>query len=115
MRVIKFNNDKTSTISYHKKESFKPNYLVNPNHIFLAKGYTTILITDKSPETINPLDFESKYPLEMFETAINTKIIKDTFETIKTKGIDLALLIAGGSLLANLVIIYLLLQSLGII
>lgn len=88
LRVIKFNSDKSSTISYHLSNKFKPNFLINPDHIFIYKGYRTIIITDKSAETINPLDFTSKFNASEFQTAIESKLISDTFRTLKPKIFD---------------------------
>ena len=56
----------------------------------MSGGYQTVLITETSGETINPLDFESKYPAEKFKTAIESKIIKDTFSTLKKSKYDLS-------------------------
>lgn len=115
MRVITFYSDKTSKITYHKKDNFKPDYLVNPDHIFLSNGFTTIVTSDTAPETINPLDFKSRYPKKMFETAINTKIIKDTFSTMKKRGLDLVLIFSGATLLVVVIILYLMIKQMGII
>ncbi len=115
MRVITFYSDKTSKITYHKKDTFKPDYLVNPDHIFLSNGFTTIVTSDNAPETINPLDFESQYPKEKFETAINTKIIKDTFSTMKKRGLDLVLIFSGITTLVVVIILYLMIKQMGVI
>ena len=85
IRVVKFNSDKSSTVSYYKNEDFKPSYLIDPNHVFFANGFRSILITDNSAQTINPLDFESKYPVERFKSAIESKLISETFNTLKKK------------------------------
>lgn len=117
IRVITFNHDKSSTIKYYKKESFNKNknLLINPDHIFLAKGYTTIVLHDKSAETINPLDFESKYDADMFQSAINTKIIHDTFNTLKAKKFELTQILLIAIAICNVVMLYFLLQLAGLI
>lgn len=115
LRVIKFNSDKSSTITYHLSSKFKPNFLVNPDHIFNYKGYRTIVITDKSAETINPLDFESKFNREDFQTAIESKLIKDTFSTLKSNTIDKTTVMLLLNIILHIVVIYLLLKGQGAI
>ena len=114
IRVIKFNSDKSSTITYYQRATFKPKYLVNPDHIFIANGYTTIIITDKAQETINPLDFKSQYDAEQFKIAINNKIIADTFSTLKTNKFDLTQIILFASVALNIIILYFTLKSNGV-
>lgn len=115
LRVIKFNSDKSTTISYHQSSKFRPNFLVNPNHIFNYKGYRTIVITDKSAETINPLDFTSKFNASDFQTAIESKLIKDTFTTLKPNTFDKTMFMLLIILILNIAVIYLLLKSQGMI
>ncbi len=102
LRVIKFNTDKSSTITYHLSSKFKPNFLINPDHIFLYNGYRTVVITDKSAETINPLDFESK-------------LIKDTFSTLKHNIFDTPTILLIINIVITLVVLYFLLKSQGVI
>ena len=115
LRVIKFNSDKSSTVTYHLSSKFKPNFLINPDHIFDYKGYRTIVITDKSAETINPLDFESKFNHEDFQTAIESKLIKDTFSTLKSNTIDKTTVMLLLNIILHIVVIYLLLKWQGMI
>lgn len=115
LRVIKFNSDKSSTITYHLSSKFKPNFLINPDHIFNYKGYRTIVITDKSAETINPLDFESKFNPTDFQTAIESKLIKDTFSTLKSNTIDKTTVLLLLNIILHIVVIYLLLKGQGMI
>ena len=91
------------------------NAKINDKHVFNHNGYTTMVINDKSTETINPLDFESKYPKEKFQAAINSKVIDDIFVTLKPKKFNMTqiLLIANFSLVA--VVLLLLLQMSDII
>lgn len=100
LRVIKFNTDKSSTITYHLSRKFTPDFLINPDHVFNYKGYRTVVITDKSAETINPLDFSSKFNSADFQTAIESKLIRETFATLKPKLIDTATVM----LLVNLIL-----------
>src|SRR5690606_36911346 len=80
-----FTNDKNIIIKFHKKDNFKPNFIVNPNHIFLSNGYQTIITSEKSAETIDVTDFKSQYPAEHFKTAINSKLISDAFTSLSRK------------------------------
>lgn len=114
IRVISFNNDKSSSVTYYRSERFKPKYLVHPDHVFFSRGYRTIVIKEKGIETINPLDFNSKYDAEKFTTAINTKLIEETFINLKSNKIDLSQVLLFTSLLVNLIVLYFLLKSQGI-
>jgi len=115
LRVIKFNSDKSSTITYHLSSKFKPDFLINPDHIFIYNGYRTVIITDKSAETINPLDFNSKFNASDFKTAIESKLIKDTFSTLKTNLFDTTTIILILNLLMSFGILYLLLKGQGVL
>ena len=115
LRVIKFNADKSSTITYHLSSKFKPNFLINPDHIFYYNGYRTIIITDKSAETINPLDFESKFNSSDFQTAIESKLIRDTFSTLKHNIFDTPTILLIINLVITLAVLYFLLKSQGVI
>lgn len=107
IRIIKFNKDKSQEVTYYERDKFKPLFLVNPNHAFNFKGYTTFVITENSAETIDPLNFESKFDVSAFKTAINSKLISETFETLKTSKIDWVKLVIIANLLATLLLIYL--------
>ncbi len=98
LKVIQFNSDKTISINYYKKADFKPNFLINPNHIFNHKGFNTMVITDISAETIDPLNFKSHFKGEDFKNAIESKIIKETFTNLGSNKLDLV----KGMLFANL-------------
>lgn len=115
VRIITFKNDKSSSIQYIKRDHFKPSFLVNPNHIFIANGYTTFVITENSSENINPLDFTSKYDPKRFETAINSKIIQDTFATLKTNKIDFLMISVLLNVMILIVLVYMIMKSNGVI
>ena len=115
LRVIKFNSDKSSTITYHLSSKFKRDFLINPDHIFIYKGYRTVIITDKSAETINPLDFNSKFNASDFKTAIESKLIKDTFSTLKPNLFDTTTIILILNLVMSFGILYLLLKGQGVL
>lgn len=115
LRVIKFHSDKSSTITYHLSSKYTPNFLINPDHIFIYNGYRTVVITDKSAETINPLDFESKFNSNDFKTAIESKLIKDTFSTLKHNLFDKVTILLILNLVITLAVLYFLLKSQGVI
>lgn len=115
LRVIKFNSDKSTTVTYHLSSKFRPTFLINPDHIFDYKGYRTVIITDRSAETINPLDFSSKFNASDFQTAIESKLIKDTFTTLKSNLFDRTTFMLLIILILNIAVIYLLLKSQGMI
>ena len=115
LRVIKFNSDKSTTVTYHLSSKFRPTFLINPDHIFDYKGYRTVIITDKSAETINPLDFKSKFNASDFQTAIESKLIKDTFTTLKPNLFDKTTFLLLIILILNIAVVYLLLKSQGMI
>lgn len=115
LRVIKFNSDKSTTVTYHQSSKFRPSFLINPNHVFDYKGYRTVVITDKSAETINPLDFSSKFNASDYQTAIESKLIKDTFSTLKPNKFDKTTFMLLLILLLNIAVIYLLLKWQGMI
>ena len=115
LRVIKFNSDRSTTVTYHQSSKFRPGFLINPNHIFDYKGYRTVIITDKSAETINPLDFSSKFNASDFQVAIESKLIKDTFTTLKPSKLDKTTFMLLLILILNIAVIYLLLKWQGMI
>ena len=106
IKEIKYKNDKSITITYIHKNNFKPKYLVNNDHIFLSNGYRTILTSDTKNETINPLDLSSQYPVEKFQTAIESKVIKDVFSNLETNKIDIMKILAFANLFGLAILIY---------
>lgn len=115
LREVVYNNDKSVNIRYHKRANFNPKYLVNPNHVFNFNGYSTIVTHENATESINPLDFTSKYDAKVFRSAINNKLIDDTFNTLKVAKYDLQQIMLMLSLVLNGVILYLLLKTMEII
>lgn len=95
--------DKTIKINYFKRDKFKPSYIINPDHIFISNGYSTVIVTDYTAETINPLDITSLYPADLFKTAINSKLINDTFSSLTGKhDFNIYILIACGIIIVML-------------
>lgn len=115
LRVIHFTKAKRSYIEYINDENQCLSFLVNPEHVFLAGGFRSVIVTDKSAQTINPLDFESKYPADDFKTAIESKIVRETFATIDKKGLDITTLLLLLNILIGLACVYFGLQATGVI
>lgn len=105
LQVHYFSNDKLLETYYIKSGSnnFKVNnktYLLNPEHIFITKNFKTVIVNSISSETLNPLNFKSRFNSSEFNSAINNKLISETFETIKDNKLELTQLL----LIANIVI-----------
>lgn len=84
-----YKTDKTFSIRKIKNIDSE-NILINPDHIFFdGKGNRYILTTDRSAESINPLDFESKFSPKEFRIAIESKLINDLFKTFDDKKISI--------------------------
>ena len=124
IRVVKFNSDKTTNVIYlNRTRSFdgthievnKKKYMINSEHVFNNKGYQSVLITDKNPETINPLKMRSNFKMEDYQSAINSKIIGDTFDTMKSNTIDVTKLLLLGNLIFSVIILYFLIQQSGML
>src|SRR5690606_2237485 len=88
IKMIRFKKDKSVEVKLIKTKEFPKDILLNNNHVFLHKGYKTVLTSDTMSESINPLDLKSRYPIEKFKTAIETKVIGDVFDTIKQDKLD---------------------------
>ena len=114
IRIVKYKSDKTTCSEYVKlsdfKEKFK-DYLINPDHIFYFNQFKSVLLTDKSCESINPLDFNSCFKPEDFKSAIQSKLISDTFATLKKPKIDITTLLLLFNTILNFAIIYFLLKK----
>lgn len=115
IKVINFNKQKGLEISTYKKDGFKPDFLVNPDHVFNLNGYATVVKSDTVAETINPLDIKSKYNVEDFTTAINSKLINETFSSLKTEKIDMVKVLLFVNIAINLILLFILGKSQGAI
>lgn len=115
IKVVKFNSDKSAITNFYKRGELPKTYIINPDHVFNSNGYSTIVMSDKSAESINPLNFESKYDVAMYKSAINNKMIADTFSTLKTSKFDLQQILLFLSLATNFIVLYFVLKSQGIL
>ena len=109
IRIVKYNNDKTVTVSYKKQENFNidNSLLVNPEHIFNFKGYTSIITTSNAQESINPLNFDSKFNATDYKSAIRSKVISETFESLKPDKLDKIMALLFLNILQLIAIVYL--------
>jgi len=101
-----YKSDKTFKIKRIKNIE-NENILINPNHIFFdSSGNRYILTTDKSAETINPLDFESKFSTSEFKSAIESKLINDLFKTFDDKKLSIDRLLLFVNIFLTFVLVY---------
>jgi hypothetical protein len=117
IRKVAYKSDKSITITYIKRDQFNKDrlLLVNPDHLYNHKGFTTVVTTDRAGESINPLDFNSKYDVDRFKTAMNSKLISETFSSLKKNKIDMLTVSTLLNGLTFITIIYLLLELRGVI
>lgn len=115
IKVYTFQKTKTITIEYFKIKNFDPPYLVNPDHIFMSNGFQTIMTSENAKETINPLNFSSKYPAKMFEIAIDTKLMKDAYTSMKADKLDMQKVLLFIMIGINILMLYMLMKNTGVI
>ena len=101
-----YKSDKTFKIKRIKNIE-NENILINSDHIFFdEQGNRYILTTDKSAETINPLDFESKFSSSEFKTAIESKLINDLFKSFDDRKLSLDRLLLFINIFLTFIIFY---------
>ena len=116
LKIYTYKNDKTLSIKYLHKTRDKnkiESILIDSNHVFYHNGYATILTSDTKAETINPLDLKSAYNKKDFETAINSKLIRDTFNSTKPSKIDKVVLLLIANMVGIVAILYYIIQMKG--
>lgn len=106
IKIIKFKKDKSVEVKLIKTNNLPENLLINNNHVFIHKGYKTILTSDTVVESINPLDLRSQYPAEKFKTAIETKVINDVFNTIKHDKLDINKILLFVNIFISITLLY---------
>lgn len=106
IKLIKFKKDKSIDIKLIKSNKLPNDLLINNNHIFIHKGYKTVLTSDTVTESINPLDLNSQYPVEKFKTAIETKVVKDVFNTIKHEKLDINKILLFVNIIISILLLY---------
>jgi hypothetical protein len=115
IKVYTFHANKTLTLRYHVIVDFKPAFLINSEHIFNSGGYQTVITSEKACETINPLDFASRFNPADFTTAIQSKVIRETFGILETGKIDIMKVLLFVNIGINLLLVYLLLKNSGVV
>ena len=116
LKIYTYKTDKTLSVKYLHKTNDKnkiDSILIDSNHVFYHNGYATILTSDTKAETINPLDLSSAYNKKDFETAINSKLIKDTFNSTKPSKIDKVVLLLIANMVGIIAILYYIIQMKG--
>jgi hypothetical protein len=115
IRLVKYRDDMSVTVSYIKKDKFNQDnaLMINPNHVYNFKGYQTIITTNKVQETINPIDFNSKYDPAHFKSAMKSKLIAETFASLKVDKFDKLMFLLLLNILQLIAIAYLLYNVLG--
>ena len=120
LQVVFYGSDKNKTVYYVKPTKDylitikSKTYKINPNHIYYTvNGFRSVIVNDVSAETINPLDFKSKFNTDDFNTAINNNLIKQTFETFTDNKIDWLKIIMFGNLFISAVLLFFILKMNG--
>ena len=106
IKMIRFKKDKSVEVKLIKTKELPKDLLLNNNHVFLHRGYKTVLLSDTMAESINPLDLKSRYPIEKFKTAIETKVINDVFNTIRSEKLDIYKILLFANIFIGIVILY---------
>ena len=115
IKIYTFTDTKGLEVKYYKDKDLPKDLLINPDHVFNHRGYRTVLTTNKVAESINPLNFNSKFDKSLFEVAINNNFAKDLLSTTSDNKIDKTQMLLIGVLAGLGIVIYLLLKSQGVI
>src|SRR5690554_7426349 len=115
IKVYTFTDTKGLEVKYYKDKDLPKDLLINPDHVFNHRGYRTIMTTNKVAESINPLNFNSKFDKSLFEVAINNNFAKDLLSTTNNNKMDKTQMLLIGVLGGIVIVIYLLLKSQGLI
>lgn len=106
-----FNSDKTFQIK-RVKNTETESILINSNHIFNdSSGNRYILTTDKSAESINPLDFNSQFSAKEFRTAVETKLITDLFKNFDDKKLSIDRILLFVNIFISFIVLYFLIMK----
>ena len=115
IRLVTYHEDMTISVKYIKKDQFNLDHsiLINPKHIYNFKGYTTVVKTSHAQESINPIDFEAKFSAQEYKTAIKSKLISDTFATLKVDKIDKMMILIFLNIITLVAVAYLIYTLMG--
>lgn len=118
IKVIITYSDKSIRTKYIHNNDYEKflkdnGFLHNPNHTFISSdGYRTFFFNMlNGAENYNPLDFESKYDSQDFKTAIKNNIVKQTFETVEKKEMDLTFILTIVNIGLTAFVLYMLYQQ----
>lgn len=107
VKYIQVLESKRVKVTYYKDNKLPKKIIINPDHVFLdSKGYRTIFIRENAPESMNPLDFNSVMDGVVFETAINNKLIRDTFATVDDNKMDFVKILLIGVAIGVAIILF---------
>ena len=112
VRLVRYNDDKSISIHYIKRDRFNENgeILINPDHVFMYRGYTSIITTSGASESINPLNFDSKFSAKDYKSGMRSKLVKDAFDSVKADRFDKVMVLLVISIIQLLAIAYLVYQ-----
>ena len=115
IRLERYHEDMSITVSYIKKDKFNldDSILINPQHIYNFKGYQTVILTSRTQESINPIDFESKFDPSHFKSAMKSKLIAETFASLKVDKFDKLMMILFVNIIILVAIAYLIYNLMG--
>lgn len=120
LKILYFTEGKESKIFYiipkgNQISFLNKTFLFNPEHIYLSGSFKTLLLTSSSSESINPLDFKSQFNSDIFNSAINNKLIKDTFDTLDQTQTDWLKIIMFANVFLTAILLFLMLKQGGVI
>lgn len=117
MKIFKRNDDKIYV--YEIKEDKSVNFYkipynklsekgikINPDNIYIRNGKRVIFINEKSAENIDLISFKSTMSRADFQTAINSKIVKDAFLDLKDSRINHMHLLLIANIGATLLVLF---------
>lgn len=113
IRIERYTKTKGLEVRYYKEAQLPKDVLIDPDHVFNFRGYRSIMVSDNSAQTINPLDVTSQFPKGEFEKAINSKVVSELLSTTKKDKLDLTQMLLIGIAFIGAVTLYLLWQHTG--
>lgn len=117
MKIFKRNDDKIyvyeikedKSVNFYKipyKKLLEKGIKINPDNIYIRNGKRVIFINEKSAENIDLISFKSTMSRTDFQTAINSKIVKDAFLDLKDSRINHMHLLLIANIGATLLVLF---------
>lgn len=117
MKIFKRNDDKIyvyeikedKSVNFYKipyKKLSEKGIKINPDNIYIRNGKRIIFINEKSAENIDLISFKSAMSRTDFQTAINSKIVKDAFLDLKDNRINHMHLLLIANIGATLLVLF---------